>query len=789
MSQAKKLTEIELSNLSLKELEFPRLLENIAKFTFSSQGKEIILSLLPSEDKDYVRQELDYIEEMITLQVSDDTIPFESISDIRDLLHKSLIENAVLSSTEVLNVYDIIRSSRLVKSYFDYRQDKYKHLHALSEELFADKLLEKHITDCIDDSGEIKDTATRELAHIRKSINEKSNRLRSRLQKILRRVSEDDMVQEDFVTMREGRYVLPIKAAVKRQLPGIIHGVSQTGSTVFLEPSEIIEMNNELNLLLNEEQREIYKILQNITKEISTDALTIMRTSEIIAHYDSIMARAKFALEYGGIKPVIADERYIRLHKVRHPLLVVSKGTKSVVPLSIEFTDEKRGFLISGPNAGGKTVALKSIGLNISMALAGIFPLGMCTTDFRRIYTSIGDHQSIENDLSTFSSQMYQMREILNNSDSNAMALVDEIGSGTDPQEGGALASGILDTFIELNMFFIATTHQSSLKTYALNKDVIENASLEFNEDKLQPTYKFLSGIPGNSYAFFLAKNIGLSDLVIKRAKTYLGTKQKELEESISVLSKFRTEAIKAKAEAEKIKIQAKEKKEKFSTKMDDINAKRDEIIKKAKQEALDIVKNANSLIEKTIKDIKEEKKEIKEIKSGFQDKKQQLEKQVDRLKTSEETKETTIVTLKEGEFVQTESGNEGVVLEADNKSKTALVEINGLKFRLPYKQLAKIAKLKPEKKSSDFTNNFRFDAPTQIDVRGMRAEMAVRKVDEAISDALMSNIQQLTIVHGKGTGALRQQIHEMLNYHHSIRAFRSGDLVEGGDGVTIIEL
>ncbi len=789
MSQAKKLTEIELSNLSLNELEFPRLLEKISKFTFSSQGKEMILALSPSEDKDYVRQELDYIEEMITLQVSDDTIPFESISDIRDLLQKSLIENAVLSSTEVLNVFDIIRSSRLVKSYFDYRQDKYKHLYALSEELFADKLLEKHITDCIEDSGEIKDNATRELAHIRKSINEKSNRLRSRLQKILRKVSEDDMVQEDFVTMREGRYVLPIKAAVKRQLPGIIHGVSQTGSTVFLEPSEIIEMNNELNLLINEEQREIYKILQNLTKEISTDAHTIMRTSEIISHYDSIMARAKFALEYGGIKPVISDERYIRLHKVRHPLLVVSKGTKSVVPLSIEFTDEKRGFLISGPNAGGKTVALKSIGLNISMALAGIFPLGMCTTDFRRIYTSIGDHQSIENDLSTFSSQMYQMREILNNSDSTALALVDEIGSGTDPQEGGALASGILDTFIELQMFFIATTHQSSLKTYALNKDVIENASLEFNEEKLQPTYKFLSGIPGNSYAFFLAKNIGLSDLVVKRAKKYLGTKQKELEESISVLSKFRTEAIKAKAEAEKIKIQAKEKKEKFSTKMDDINAKRDEIIKKAKQEALDIVKNANSLIEKTIKDIKEEKKEIREIKSGFENKKQKLEQQVDRLKTSEDTTETTIVTLKEGEFVQTESGNEGVVLEADNKSKTALVEINGLKFRLPYKQLSKIAKLKPEKKSSDFTNNFRFDAPTSIDVRGMRAEMAVRKVDEAISDALMSNVQQLTIVHGKGTGALRLQIHEMLNYHHSIRAFRSGDLVEGGDGVTIIEL
>jgi DNA mismatch repair protein MutS2 len=789
MRQAKKLTEKELSNLSLKELEFPKLLEIIGKFTFSSQGKEIILSLEPSEDRLFISEEHNLIEEMTNLHVADDTIPFESISDIRDLLHKSMIENAVLSSTEILSVFDIIRSSRLVKSYFDFRREKYPKLHNLSNELFADKLIEKHITDCIEDSGEIKDTATRELAHIRKSINEKSNRLRTRLQKILRKVSEDDMVQEDFVTMREGRYVLPIKAHVKRQLPGIIHGVSQTGSTVFLEPSEIIEMNNELNLLINEEQREIYKILQNLTKEISTEALSIMRTTEIIAHFDSILARAKFALEYGGIKPTISDERYIKLHKIKHPLLVVSKGAKNVIPLSIEFTEQKRGFLISGPNAGGKTVALKSIGLNISMALAGIFPLGLCTTDFRRVYTSIGDHQSIENDLSTFSSQMYQMREILANSDSSALALVDEIGSGTDPQEGGALASGILDTFIELNMFFIATTHQSSLKTYALNKDEIENASLEFNEDKLQPTYKFLSGIPGNSYAFFLAKSIGMSDLVIKRAKSYLGSKQKELEESISVLQKFRTEAIKAKAEAEKLKLKAKEKEQKFATKMDDINAKRDVIIKQAKQEALDIVKNANALIENTIKEIKEEKKAIKEIKTNFEDSKQKLEKQVSRLQVSESSDKATPASLKEGDFVSLESGNEGIVLEADDKDKIALVEINGLKFRLPYKQLSKIAKLKPEKKSSDFTNNFRFDAPTQIDVRGMRAEMAVRKVDEAISDALMSNVHQLTIVHGKGTGALKEQIHEMLNYHHSISSFRLGDLVEGGAGVTIIEL
>ncbi len=264
---------------------------------------------------------------------------------------------------------------------------------------------------------------------------------------------------------------------------------------------------------------------------------------DIIAHLDSLIAKGKYAIEYGGIKPEIWDYNEIYLAKLYHPLLVHSKTKKNVIPLSIEFNEQKRGHLISGPNAGGKTVALKSIGINIAMALSGIFPLGECKTNIRTIYTSIGDFQSIEQDLSTFSSQIVQIREILANHNKDSLVLIDEICSGTDPQEGSALAAAIIDSFIETKTFFVATTHQSSLKSYALNRKEIENDSLEFNEKELKPTYKFLQGIPGNSYALFLAMNLELSDLVIKRARKYIDTRQTELEESIKQLQKYRAEA------------------------------------------------------------------------------------------------------------------------------------------------------------------------------------------------------------------------------------------------------
>lgn len=786
--------EIEaLKRETFRQLEFNQVLEFISKFTRSELGKNIILKIQPGENIDATRHELDLTGEMTDLIALDDELPFQGISDIRTKLYKSMMDNAVMSTEEILLVCDSIRVFRLIRNYFLARSEKYTGLWSHAELLHENRLLEKHIFEAIDETGEIRDNASRELARIRFDIKEKSQRLRVKVNKILKRVAEDEMVQDEFVSIREGRFVLPLKAENKRAFPGIIHGVSQSGSTVFIEPSEIIEMNNELSLLLNEERREIMRILSHLTMEIGKEAQQFISSLEIIAHLDSVWAKARYALEYKGIKPTISDDNEIMLRRIRHPLLVHTKGLQRVKPLTIEFGDKIYGHLISGPNAGGKTVALKSIGLNILLALSGIFPLGEVKTNFRTVYSAIGDNQSIENDLSTFSSQVLQLKRIIDYCDSNSLILVDEIGSGTDPQEGSALACGILDTFVGVKLFFVATTHQSSLKTYALNRPEIENASLEFDEANLKPTYNFQSGIPGNSYAFVLAENIGLSKLVLNRAHEYLGSRQKDLEESISVLQQYRNDAIKIKSEAERERIKFEQLRKDYENRLSGIQEKRRELLDQARDEAGSIVHNANALVENTIREIREEKKSISEIKREYNAKKEEIEKKVKESPKpiDEDFDEPDLITNEEitaGDTVVMEgSTNQGTIIELEPASGIALVEFNGFKFRLPIKQLTKVRK--KSKKRDNVNEFFKLDGKSRIDVRGLRQEETLKEIDKFISDALISNVDVITIVHGKGTGALRQAIHELLKTHHSVKSFRLGELVEGGAGVTIAEL
>jgi DNA mismatch repair protein MutS2 len=725
---------------------------------------------------------------MVRLIAVGDSMPFEGLSDIRSKLHKSAIENAVLSPTELLSVCDGIRVSRLLKNYFRHEADKFPHLSDLATGLHEDRMLEKHITDAIDETGEVRDTASKDLARIRRQIFEKSSHLRSRLQKILKRVAEDDMIMEDFATIREERFVIPVKAEHKRHIPGIIHGVSQTGATVFLEPTEIFEMNNEISLLKNEEKREIYKILTGLTSEIGVVSSEFLRSIKIIAHFDSILARGRYALDCGGIKPILSDDNEIELRNIKHPLLIQSKGLNRVIPLSIEFLPVKRGHLISGPNAGGKTVALKSIGINIAMALSGIFPLGECRTNYRTIFTSIGDHQSIQNDLSTFSSQITQIQKILSDCTSQSLVLIDEIGSGTDPQEGSALAAGILDTFVELNLFFIATTHQSSLKSYALSRHEIENASLEFDQKVLKPTYKFMEGIPGNSYAFILAESLGLSKLVLQRARQYLGTRQAELEESISALQKYKFEAEQLRMEAESEKIKAETARKKYEEKLSEIKEKRAKIMSDARSDASEILQNANALIENTIKDIRESKKPVAEIKKEYKEVRQSIEKQISTKSETEGSPKEEEISFEIGDSVLLEdSTSVGTILAVDEKSQMAVVDFNGLKFRIAFAQITKTEA--KDKLGSGYSEYISYSAQVKLDLRGKRAEESIREVDDFISEALMGNVQMITIIHGKGTGALRVAIHEFLKTHPSVVSFRLGNLIEGGAGVTIVEL
>lgn len=775
---------------TLRQLEFKSVLEYIAKYCKSDNARQIILNLHPIDDVQKLRREHNLIDEALVLLYRNENPPIENIGDSRDLLLKSQIQNAILLPTELLTIIDLMRIARNLKSYIKPKEDEFPALFSLISNLYDNKLLEKHILDIVDETGNVKDTASRELFHIRNEISVKSARLRSRINKIVRQFSDFELLQEDFFTIREGRFVIPVKVEHKRQISGIIHGVSQTGATVFLEPTEIIELNNDLSLLRDEEMREIQRILQQITQEIGSDSHHLLENVRIISEIDSIFARAQYALQFGGMKPEILDQtdNYIHLKNIRHPILVQTKGVKNVVPLSIEFNDKIRGHLVSGPNAGGKTVALKNIGLNVALALSGIFPLGECKTNYRSIFSTIGDNQSIENDLSTFSSQMFQIKQILDSCDKYSLVLIDEIGSGTDPQEGAALAAGILDTFIELNLFFVATTHQSSLKTYALNKQVIANASLEFDEEKFKPTYNFLTGIPGNSYAFSLVENIGLPRIVIERARKYLGDRHSELEESIAILQKYRAEAVRARSEAEALKAKLEKMIKDYDARSKELKIKRKQIIDDAKTEALSILDEANSLVEKTIREIKEQNRAISEIKQEYRAKKQSLEKEVKKIEKSQPEKHTAPETLTVGQAVAHVDNptNVGYVIECDNNEKIALVEFNGLKFKIPYKHLT-IAKVKNTRQGQPI-EYIKYDATTKLDLRGMRADEALRALDEFIDDALLNNLDYITILHGKGTGALKQVVHDFLSRHPAIASFRLGELVEGGAGITIVK-
>lgn len=780
-------TEEALIHETLLELEFPTVLDHVSRFAFSDLGKEIILRTTPIDDADWLRAEHERIDELRSLLAKNETIPLDGLSDIRPQLQKSLIQAAYLLPSELIAVLEAIRASRLLKNYFKQLFESCPHLSGFCSALHESRFLEKHITDAIDETGIVRDTASRELANIRREIHETSAKLRSRLRKILQKVVEDDLAMDEYVTQRDGRYVLPIKVEHKRQIPGVIHSVSQTGSTVFLEPSEIFESNNQLSMLYNEEQREIVRILTTLTAELGAEAREFLSTMDVMAHFDSMYAKAQYALKRNGIKPQILDENRIELRNVYHPLLQWT-GNAKPIPLSIEFTADTRGHLISGPNAGGKTVALKSIGLNIAMALSGIFPLGDCETNIRSIFCAIGDHQSIENNLSTFSSQIVRLREILAHCSPQALILVDEICSGTDPQEGGALAAGILDSFIERRAMFVVTTHQSSLKSYALSRPEILNASMEFDGARLVPTYRFQSGVPGNSYAFVLAQSVGIPDVVMERAKTYLGDRHSELEESIAALGRFKQEAEENLRKAAQERIVAEKKRIDYEEKLTEIKTKRNQIIGEARDEAQSIVQKSNALVEQTIKEIREAQRPIAEIKKDFEGGKKDIEARAAAMKPKVSQSETE--ELQAGDSVTMSGSNEvGLLITLDKASQSAVVEFNGLKFKTALAQLRKAAKSKQKEASKSSGGIVKFDSKINLDLRGQRADAACKEVEQFISDAMMTNLHTLNIIHGKGTGALRAAIHDQLKGHPSVASFRLGTIQEGGDGVTVLEL
>ncbi|MBC8145015.1 MAG: hypothetical protein H7X80_05475, partial [bacterium] len=570
---------------SLDQLEFYRVLEHVASFAASSLGVEHISEMMPLGEEDAIRREIGMVEEVRQILQRQEAVPLDGIYDIRQALTFSKVTGGVLSGENFLHILSTIQGARKLREFFGGRRDSAALVHELTADIHNNRVIERHIADAIDDAGNVRDNASRELFRIRREIIDRSASLRQRLQKILRKVAEDEIVTEEYVTLREGRLVLPVRSEYKRRIPGIIHGESQTGSTVFLEPAEIFDMNNEISELTFAERREVERILRTLTEELGAEADQFLDAMWKLQLADSIVARARYAERFNCGVPTITDDDVIRMRDARHPILLTRLET--VVPMAVELDRNQRCIVISGPNAGGKTVAMKTLGLITMMALCGMHPPATeCIVHPCAVFTDIGDQQSVENDLSTFSSHMTRIGEIVANVMMGDIVLLDEIGTGTDPDEGGAIAAAILEHLLARRSFILATTHHSYLKIFAYETEGVVNAGMEFNTKTITPTYRLMVGMPGNSYAFELLERFSFDPGILAAARAKLGDERNRMTEIIGQLEETLAETREVRDENRRQRDEAEALRSKLDADQREYAERRQNIINDAREEA-----------------------------------------------------------------------------------------------------------------------------------------------------------------------------------------------------------
>lgn len=779
------MTREELFRSSLDQLEFYRVLEHVASFAASSLGVEHVADMMPLGDEGAARREIGMVAEVRQLLQRQESVPLDGIYDIRQALSFSKVSGSVLSGENFLHILSTIQGARKLREFFAGRRDTAPLMHELTADIHNNRLIERHIADAIDDSGNVRDNASRDLFRIRREIIDRSAALRQKLQSILRKVAEDELVTDEYVTLREGRLVLPVRSEYKRRIPGIIHGESQTGSTVFLEPAEIFDMNNEISELTFAERREVERILRTLTEELGTEADLYQLGMFRVQLSDSIAARARYAERFDCGIPTITDDDIIRLRDARHPILLTRLET--VVPMSVELDSSQRCIVISGPNAGGKTVAMKTLGLISMMALCGIHPPAVeCVVHPCAVFTDIGDQQSVENDLSTFSSHMTRIGEIVANVSMGDVVLLDEVGTGTDPDEGGAIAAAILEHLLARRSFVLATTHHSYLKIFAYETAGVVNAGMEFNTKTITPTYRLMVGMPGNSYAFELLERFNFDRSVLSAARSKLGDERNRMTEIIGQLEETLAESREVRDEERKRRDEAEALQTRLEREQREYAERKQTIINDAREEARATLAKANSLIENT----------VREIRAGASnDQVREMRRAIEEARAGAapvaESPAGLDTGFHRGDSVRLRGGTQIGELDTDPDEKgNAVVVFGNIRMRSHIDDIELVSRkeIKREQAGRSAVVNVN-EAETRIDLRGRYGDEAVVDLEQAITAALNARLNSIDIIHGKGTGALRRRVHEYLSAHPSVASFRLGALTEGGAGVTIVEL
>lgn len=782
---------------ALKVLEYDKIIEMLLDLTQGELARDLVENLEPSNDIDEIRRMQEETSEAYRVLVRYGDIDYSAASHIKHLVSKASLGSMLF----IEDLYDIMQNIFLVSSIKRYLKTSIEdenlnlnHLRKLYDSLASLDDLKKKLSMTIVSRDEVADSASSTLRSIRRSKKLKNQAIEDILNSYITSDKTKKYLQDAIVTMREGRYVIPVKNEYRSSVEGMIHDISQKGSTVFIEPMAVVKLNNELRELENEEKKEIERILYELSSEVSEYKAYLETNEEALKSISFIFARARLAREMRATEPILNDKGYVNLKSARHPLIPKDK----VVPTTLELGDEYTSLIITGPNTGGKTVSLKTVGLITLMAKSGLnIPCdnNSSVAVFDRVFADIGDEQSIEQSLSTFSSHMKNIVHIVENAEYNDLVLFDELGAGTDPTEGAALAISILKLFRERRIRTMATTHYSQIKFYALTSEGVKNASMEFNVDTLSPTYRLIIGIPGKSNAFEISRRLGLDQKIIDSAKKLLNENDTRFEDVLKAIEEDRTEI-----ENKRIKINEENEeierlREKLENKNKKLEEKQEAIINKAKEEAREIVKkakNESAFIIDELKDIsslskKEDRRRLQEAKDYLRD----LEDE-NRLKIKDNKKRTKEIPkdIKLGESVRIISIDKfGEVETLPDEKGDLNIQVGIMSVRSNIKDIERSEskeEVKAEKKTRSINKAKSKNISSEINLIGRTVDEAIILLDKYLDDAYLARLKEVRIIHGKGTGTLRDAIRKYLQNSKHVIEYREADYTEGGSGATV---
>lgn len=781
-----------------KTLEFDKVLVELKKLASASITSEYIDQVEISTQYEVVKNRLNETNEALKLIIAKGEPQLFGIVDIRSIIKRTEIGGS-LTAASLLQVSDFLRVSRGLKTYLkkdSYNKDeevKLEYIDKLIEDLYTDKRLEDEINSKIISEEEIADDASRELLRIRRGIVAKKDSIKNRLNGILS--SHADFLQDAIVTLRDGRYVVPVKIENKSRVKGLVHDISGSGQTAYIEPMAVVEANNDLKELYIKENLEIEKILRELSELVGETSEEIKSNQEKLIELDFIFAKARLALNYHANMPKLNREGRINLIKAYHPFL----DRKIAVPIDINLGIDFTSLIVTGPNTGGKTVSIKTVGLLTLMTQFGLLIPADEASEiavFEKVFADIGDEQSIEQSLSTFSSHMVNIVYILKNVTANSLVLFDELGAGTDPTEGAALARSIMDFMLERKIRCISTSHYNQLKVYALTIDGVANASMEFDVDSLSPTYRLLIGVPGKSNAFEISRRLGLPDEIIGEAKKLLSSENIEFEDVLQSIDEDRTKIREYKEELEREKIDLEKENKRLQSKIKKLEDQKEKILEKSREEAKRLLLNTKENVDIILSEINEAKDNISsENSKKIQEAQDLLRESIKNARDKSELEiakaKNPIKEIKVGDKVRTSLGNIATVLELPDKKGNVLVQSGIMKMNMPKDSLTRIDVQEDTTKHNtrSILQNKATNVKSEIDIRGKNFEDAKDIVDKYLDDAYLSGLKSVRIIHGKGTGVLRKKLREHFRSVKTIKSYKDAEYNEGGDGVTVVIL